>query len=114
MRPLDRRRPRWFRKVTAGLGPEPSGYLSWSRCLPTPTGFELIPWDGLHEEVRRCRATWTACALAARAADAARGAQEALDCHDSGETWRRRTGNENGLFLVEAAEWLREREDEPA
>ncbi len=71
--------------------------------------------DGLHEEVRRCRATWTACALTARAAaDAARGAQEALDCHESGETWRRRTGNENGLFLVEAAGWLREREDEPA
>jgi len=74
--------------------------------------------DGLHEEVRRCRATWTACALAARAAaDAARGAQEALDCHESGEPWRRRTGEENGLFLLELEDMLdarrREREDEP-
>jgi len=31
------------RAVTAGSGPEPSGHLSWSRCLLTPAGFELIP-----------------------------------------------------------------------
>ena len=73
---------------------------------------------GLHEQVRRTRSVWTACALAARAAaDAARGAQEALDCHERGEPWRRMTGEENGLFLIEMKEALdarrREREDEP-
>lgn len=72
--------------------------------------------DGLHEQVRRSRAIWTACALAARAAtDAARGAKEALDCHESGEVWRRhRTGDENGEFLLEAALSLRTPENEPA
>ena len=58
--------------------------------------------DSLHEQVRRSRAIRTACALAARAAtDAARGASEALACHESGEPWRRRTGIENGLFLLD-------------
>ena len=80
-------------------------------------------YDGLlgelHERVRRSRAEWMACALAARAAaDAARGAQEALDCHERGELWRRRTGEENGLFLLEMKDMLdarrRERENEPA
>jgi len=71
--------------------------------------------DGLHEQVRRCRSVWTACALAARAAaDAARGAQEALDCHESGETWRRRTGSENGLLLLGLKNKLDARADEPA
>ncbi len=63
--------------------------------------------DGLHEEVRRTRAQWTAKALAARAAtDAAQGAKEALDCHESGETWRRRTGSENGQFLLDMKDRL--------
>ena len=58
--------------------------------------------DRRHETARRSRALWMASALGARAAtDAARGAKEALDCHESGEPWRRRTGNENGLFLIE-------------
>ncbi len=79
-------------------------------------------YDGLlgelHEQVRRSRSVWTACALAARAAaDAARGAKEALDCHESGEPWRRRTGEENGLLLLELKDMLdarrRERKDEP-
>lgn len=71
---------------------------------------------GLHEQVRRSRALWTACALAARAAaDAARGAKEALDCHESGEVWRRhRTGDENGEFLLEAALSFRKPGGEPA
>ena len=71
---------------------------------------------GLHEQVRRSRALWTACALAARAAaDAARGAKEALDCHESGEVWRRhRTGDENDEFLLEAALSFRMPEGEPA
>jgi len=71
---------------------------------------------GMHEQVRRSRAVWTACALAARAAaDAARGAKEALDCHESGEVWQRhRTGVENGEFLLEAALSFRKPEDEPA
>lgn len=73
---------------------------------------------GLHEQVRRSRAKWTARALAARAAaDAARGAKEALDCHESGEPWRRMTGSENGMLLIELKDMLdarrREREDEP-
>ena len=80
-------------------------------------------YDGLlgelHEQVRRSRSEWTTCALAARAAaDAARGAQEALDCFEHGEPWRRRTGEENGLFLLDLQDMLdarrREREDEPA
>ena len=82
-------------------------------------------YDGLlgelHEQVRRSRAEWTSCALTARAAaDAARGAQEALDCHERGEPWRRRTGEENGLFLLDMQATLdarrhrRERQDEPA
>lgn len=79
-------------------------------------------YDGLlgelHEQVRRSRSVWTACALAARAAaDAARGAKEALDCYESGEPWRRRTGEENGLLLLELNDMLdarrRERKDEP-
>ena len=75
--------------------------------------------DGMHEEIRRSRAKWTACALAARAAaDAARGAEEALDCFERGEPWRRRTGEENGMFLVEMKNVLdarrRAREAEPA
>lgn len=71
--------------------------------------------DRRHEEVRRSRALWTAAALAARAAtDAARGAKEALDCHDRGEPWRRRTGAENGLFLIGAARAVRKRQDESA
>ena len=75
--------------------------------------------DGMHEEIRRSRAKWTACALAARAAaDAARGAQEALDCFERGEPWRRMTGEENGMFLVEMKDVLdarrRAREAEPA
>ncbi len=58
--------------------------------------------DSLHEQVRRSRAIRTACALAARAmTDAAQGASEALGCHESGEPWRRRTGVENGLFLLD-------------
>ena len=80
-------------------------------------------YDGLlgelHEQIRRSRSEWTACALAARAAaDAARGAKEALDCHERGEPWRRRTGEENGLFLLEMKDMLdarrRKREDEQA
>jgi len=80
-------------------------------------------YDGLlgelHEQIRRKRAKWTACALAARAAaDAVRGAQEALDCHGRGEPWWRRTGEENGVLLFELKDMLdarrREREDEPA
>ena len=80
-------------------------------------------YDGLlgelHEQVRRSRSEWTACVLAARAAaDAARGAKEALDCHENGEPWRRRTGEENGLFLLEMKDMLdarrREREGKPA
>ena len=75
--------------------------------------------DGLHEEIRRSRTKWTACALAARAAaDAARGAKEALDCHERGEPWRRSTGEENGTLLFELQEMLdarrRAREAEPA
>ena len=75
--------------------------------------------DGLHEQVRRSRSKWTACALAARAAaDAARGAKEALDCHERGEPWRRMTGEESGLLLFEMQDMLdarrRAREDEPA
>ena len=75
--------------------------------------------DGMHEEIRRSRAKWTACALAARAAaDAARGAQEALDCFELGEAWQRRTGEESGLLLIEMKEALdarrRAREAEPA
>ena len=75
--------------------------------------------DGMHEEIRRSRAKWTACALAARAAaDAARGAQEALDCFERGEPWRRMTGEENGQFLLDMQAMLdagrRKREAEPA
>ena len=74
--------------------------------------------DGLHEQVRRTRSKWTACALAARAtADAARGAKEALDCHERGEPWRRSTGEENGMLLLDLKDMLdarrRAREDEP-
>lgn len=81
-------------------------------------GFEGL-LDGLHEQVRRTRSVWTACALAARAAaDAARGAREALDCHERGEPWRRMTGEENGLLLLELKDMLdarrRAREDAPA
>jgi len=80
-------------------------------------------YDGLlgelHEQVRRSRSEWTACALAARAAaDAARGAKEALDCHERGERWQRLTGEENGLFLLDLQDMLdarrRKREAEPA
>ena len=69
-----------------------------------------------HEEVRRSRALWTAAALAARAAtDAARGATQALYCHERGEPWRRsRTGVENGLFLINAFRPARPLPDEPA
>jgi len=83
---------------------------------------KMAGYDGLlgelHEQVRRSRSVWTACALAAQAAaDAARGAKEALDCHESGEPWRRRTGNENGLLLLELKDTLdarrRERKGEP-
>lgn len=83
---------------------------------------KVAGYDGLlgelHEQVRRSRSVWTACALTARAAaDAARGAKEALDCHESGEPWRRRTGNENGLLLLELKDTLdarrRERKGEP-
>ncbi len=75
--------------------------------------------DGLHEQVRRSRSKWTACALAARAAaDAARGAKEALDCHERGEPWRRMTGEEGGMLLFDLKDMLdtrrRAREDEPA
>ena len=75
--------------------------------------------DGMHEEIRRSRAKWAACALAARAAaDAARGAQEALDCFERGEPWQRRTGEENGLLLLDLQAMLdarrRKREAEPA
>ncbi len=72
--------------------------------------------DRRHEEARRSRALWTAAALAARAAtDAARGAKQALDCHERGEPWRRsRTGVENGLFLIDAARPARPLQDEPA
>ena len=74
--------------------------------------------DGLDEQVRRTRSEWTFRALAARAAaDAARGAREALDCFERGEPWRRMTGEEGGLLLIEMKEALdarrREREDEP-
>ena len=80
-------------------------------------GFEGL-LNGLHEEIRRNRAKWTACALAARAAaDAARGAKEALDCHERGELWRRSTGEENGMLLLDLQEMLdarrRKREHEP-
>lgn len=80
-------------------------------------GFEGL-LGGLHEQVRLCRSKWTACALAARAAaDAARGAKEALDCHERGEPWRRSTGEENGTFLLDLQEMLdarrRKHEDEP-
>jgi hypothetical protein len=70
--------------------------------------------DSLHEQVRRSRAEWTACALAARAAtDAARGAKEALDCHETGELWRRnRTGVENGRFLLDMMALLDARQRE--
>jgi hypothetical protein len=73
---------------------------------------------GLHEQVRRSRAKWMACALAARAAaDAARGAKEAFDCHERGEPWRRSTGEENGMLLFELQDVLdarrRAREGEP-
>ena len=80
-------------------------------------------YDGLlgelHEQVRRTRSTWTTCALAARAAaDVARGAQEALDFFERGEPWRRRTGEKNGLFLLDLQDMLdarrRERKSEPA
>jgi hypothetical protein len=62
---------------------------------------------------------WTAWALAARAAaDAARGATEALDCFERGEPWRRMTGEESGLLLIEMKEAVdarrRARENEPA
>jgi len=82
------------------------------------TGYDGLLGE-LHEQVRRSRSEWTACALAARAAaDAARGAQEALDCHESGEPWQRRTGEENGLFLFDLQGMLdarrRKREAEPA
>ena len=75
--------------------------------------------DGLDEQIRRTRSKWTACALAARAAtDAARGAREALDCHERGEPWRRSTGEENGMLLLDLKEMLdarrRAREAEPA
>jgi len=70
--------------------------------------------DGLREQVRRTRAIWTETALAARAAaDAALGAQGALDYHELGTPWRRMTGTEHGEWLVEQAKaW--ERQDEPA
>ena len=72
----------------------------------------------LHEQVRRTRSEWTFRTLAARAAtDAARGAEEALDCFERGESWRRMTGEESGLQLIEMKEALdarrREREEEP-
>ena len=74
--------------------------------------------DGLDEQVRRTRSEWTFRALAARAAaDAARGAREALDCFERGEPWRRMTGEESGMSLVEMKKALdayrRQREDEP-
>ena len=73
--------------------------------------------DGLDEQVRRTRSEWTFRAFAARAAaDAAWGAREALDCHERGERWRRMTGEESGLQLIEMKEALdarrRAREDE--
>jgi len=69
--------------------------------------------DGLREQVRRTRAAWTQLVLAARAAtDMALGAQAALDFHERGTPWRR-TGADNGEWLVERAE-ARERQDEPA
>lgn len=80
-------------------------------------------YDGLlgemHEQAQRSRSEWTACALVARAtADAARGAKEALDCHERGEPWQRLTGEENGLFLLDLQDMLdarrRKREAEPA
>ncbi len=54
----------------------------------------------------------------ARAAtDAARGAREALDCFERGKPWRRMTGEESGMSLVDMKEALdayrRQREDEP-
>ena len=75
--------------------------------------------DGLDEQVRRTRSEWTFRALAARAAaDAARGAREALDCYERGEPWRRMTGEEGGLQLIEMKEAAdarrRAREAEPA
>lgn len=75
--------------------------------------------DGLDEQVRRTRSEWTFRALAARAAaDAARGAREALDCYERGEPWRRMTGEEGGLLLIEMKEASdarrRARENEPA
>jgi len=69
--------------------------------------------DELRERVRRTRAVWTQQALAARAAtDAALGAQAALDYHEHGTPWRR-TGADNGNWLVEITTEAREREDEP-
>ncbi len=76
-------------------------------------GTNLLPRPGLeHHQADPCN-------NAARAAtDAARGAEEALDCHERGEPWRRRTGNENGLLLLELKDALdarrREREDKQA
>lgn len=67
-----------------------------------------------------CLASCTSrCGAAARAAaDAARGAKEALDCFERGEPWQRRTGDENGLFLLDLQDMLaarrRERKGEPA
>jgi len=66
--------------------------------------------DGPREQVRRTRAAWTQQALAAT--DIALGAQAALDFHEHGTPWRR-TGVDNGEWLVERAE-ARERQDEPA
>jgi hypothetical protein len=91
--------------------------LGWAYRDAEAAGFEGL-LDGLHEQVRRTRSKWTACALAAQAAtDAARGAKEALDCHERGEPWRRMTGEESGLQLIEMKEALdarrRAREDEP-
>jgi len=91
--------------------------LGWAYRDAEAAGYDGLLGD-LHEQVRRSRAKWTACALAAQAAaDAARGAKEALDCHESGEPWRRMTGSENGMLLIELKDRLdarrREREDEP-
>ena len=57
----------------------------------------------LGEGLRAARAEWSDLALAARAAtDAACGAQEALDCHERGEVWRRMTSEESARLLLDA------------
>ena len=102
-----------YRDAEAAAG---AAELKWRNAKAA--GFDGL-LDGLDEQARRSRSKWTACALAARAAaDAARGAKEALDCYERGEPWRRMTGEESGMLLFDLKDMLdarrRAREDEPA